>query len=94
MGPPGGPAVPPYLKRAKGPLCVGKGWAHAGALGNASYKFPPAHVKRGSGATLVVIGGGLTSAQICDLALRKGFDHVHLLLRGHMKGEWACFAIH
>lgn len=34
---------------------------------------------------LVVIGGGLTSAQIADLAIRRGITKVWLIMRGDLK---------
>ncbi|KAG8687309.1 hypothetical protein FRC11_007444 [Ceratobasidium sp. 423] len=60
----------------------GPGWAHSSYLANPSYIFPPSYCNPG---TAVVIGGGLTSAQICHLALQKGFSKVILILRGYMK---------
>ena len=35
----------------------------------------------------VVIGGGLTSAQIADCLVRKGVSQVHLVMRGPWKGK-------
>jgi len=35
--------------------------------------------------TVLIIGGGLTSAQLVDLSLRRGVTKVHLLLRSQMK---------
>ncbi|KAE8234640.1 hypothetical protein CF326_g316 [Tilletia indica] len=73
----------------------GQGWAHSAAFALPSFDFPPpsiaAKIKNEgqrsdcTGPTCVVIGGGLTSAQLCVLALRKGFGKVVLLLRGHLK---------
>ncbi|KAE8196136.1 hypothetical protein CF328_g4224 [Tilletia controversa] len=73
----------------------GEGWAHSSALALPSFEFPPpsisAKIRNAAldpdvpGPTCVVIGGGLTSAQLCVLALRKGFGKVILLLRGHLK---------
>lgn len=64
----------------------GKGWCHSAALALPEVQFPPASVtSKRSETTLLVVGGGLTSAQVCDIALRKGFDKVKLLLRGHLK---------
>lgn len=34
---------------------------------------------------VAVIGGGLTSAQIADLAIRQGVDQVWLILRGNLR---------
>lgn len=40
----------------------------------------------------LVIGGGLTSAQIVDCLVRKGVSQVHLIMRGPWKGERVDFA--
>ncbi|KAF8597126.1 hypothetical protein BDV93DRAFT_527641, partial [Ceratobasidium sp. AG-I] len=91
----GCPSVPLALLSSPGEVATsGPGWAHSSCLANPLFIFP-SHCQ---GGTLVVIGGGLTSAQICDLALRKGFSNVNiihsvlgvfpdviLILRGHMK---------
>ncbi|KAK0551669.1 hypothetical protein OC861_005652 [Tilletia horrida] len=75
----------------------GPGWCHSAAFARLGFQFPPAQLKlkqksagedaagTGGGKTCVVIGGGLTSAQLCILALKKGFDKVYLVLRGHLK---------
>ncbi|CAO1626693.1 unnamed protein product [Sympodiomycopsis kandeliae] len=64
----------------------GPGWCHSAALALPNLRFPPPAGKNNQGDhTLVVVGGGLTSAQVCDIALRRGFDKVKLLLRGHLK---------
>lgn len=39
----------------------------------------------------LVIGGGLTSAQIADCLVRKGVSHVHLVMRGLWKGILAIY---
>ncbi|KAF8679931.1 fad binding domain protein [Rhizoctonia solani] len=82
----GCPSIPPVLSSSTcGSTKLemhGPGWAHSSFLTNPSYTFPPEYCNRG---TAVVIGGGLTSAQICHLALQKGFFKVVLVLRGFMK---------
>lgn len=85
------PAVPAYLA-ANGISCAsGPGWCHSTVLGSPGKDLPPAELvekeRVGVASTLVVIGGGLTSAQICDVAIRGGVSHVILILRGYMKGE-------
>lgn len=49
----------------------------------------PEHVKRktlaSSPTNVVVVGGGLTSAQVSDLLIRQGVSKVWLLLRGRYK---------
>lgn len=38
--------------------------------------------------TALVIGAGLTSAQVADCLVRKGVRQVHLVMRGPWKGTW------
>lgn len=48
--------------------------------------FPPTSMlKTKKPSSLVVVGGGLTSAQLVDLAIRQGVSKVYLLLRGPLK---------
>ncbi|KAL7271812.1 hypothetical protein RUND412_005400 [Rhizina undulata] len=42
-------------------------------------------VKARATTRVVVVGGGLTSAQIVDALVRKGVEEVHLIMRGPMK---------
>lgn len=59
----------------------------------ASHAFQPldealeARVRARKPTNVMVIGGGLTSAQVADRALRKGAGRVYHLMRGPMKGE-------
>lgn len=57
-------------------------------------EFPPAHItqkiSQGRRTNLVVVGGGLTSAQIADMAIRRGFSKVWHLMRGDFKGISPC----
>lgn len=41
--------------------------------------------------SVLVVGGGLTSAQIADCLIRKGVDRVHLVMRGSWKGTDLCW---
>ncbi|CEH16118.1 hypothetical protein CBOM_05990 [Ceraceosorus bombacis] len=84
LGMAGGPALPQFITRPQSPACAGDGWCHSSAIFNPSYQFPPAASKV-RGNTCVIVGGGLTTAQTADLALRRGFDHVEVIMRGHMK---------
>lgn len=66
----------------------GRGWAHSMAICSPGYIFPPPTVQariRCQDTTVVIIGGGLSSAQICDLCVRRGFTRVILLMRGFFK---------
>lgn len=91
-GPGATPGVPDYLaKKSENeiPLTSGPGWCHSTQLGMQGRTLPPMSLQRnitsGLPSSLVVIGGGLTSAQICDVAIRKGVKDVTLLMRGYFK---------
>lgn len=53
--------------------------------------FPSPNVKRkiqqGQETNVVVVGGGLSSAQIVDMAVRKGVTKVWFLMRSDLKGK-------
>lgn len=53
--------------------------------------FPSTNVRdkiqRRRETNVVVVGGGLSSAQIVDMAVRKGVTKVWLIMRSEMKGE-------
>ncbi|KAI8960807.1 FAD/NAD(P)-binding domain-containing protein [Daldinia sp. FL1419] len=55
-------------------------------------EFPSAHVREKlrnkSPVNVVVVGGGLTSAQLADLAIRRGVNKVWLLMRGPLKVKY------
>ncbi|SPO37490.1 uncharacterized protein PSFLO_02965 [Pseudozyma flocculosa] len=79
---PEAPQLPP-------PPPFSEGWAHSSAFAQPSFTFPPAYLSHriaaGRPTTLLLIGGGLTSAQLASLALHRGVEKVILLLRGHLK---------
>jgi len=72
------PAIPAELSLDK----VTEGACHAFNITT----FPPLHIKAKIAAkkptNIVVIGGGLTSAQLSDLAIKHGVSKVWHLLRG------------
>uniref|UniRef100_V5ERM2 L-ornithine N(5)-monooxygenase [NAD(P)H] n=1 Tax=Kalmanozyma brasiliensis (strain GHG001) TaxID=1365824 RepID=V5ERM2_KALBG len=79
----GVPTIPSYLTPpVPQPPSCGPGWMHSSCL--AWQPLPPPST---SDAHLVVVGGGLTSAQIVVLALTTGYAHVTLLTRGHLKSK-------
>ena len=43
-------------------------------------------IKQGQETNVVVVGGGLSSAQLVDMAVRKGVTKVWHLVRGDLKG--------
>ncbi|PWN26019.1 hypothetical protein BDZ90DRAFT_233616 [Jaminaea rosea] len=77
------PSPPPV--GATPPGLYGPGWCHSAAL--ATRPFPRPFTRDPSGKkTLLIVGGGLTSAQVADVALKHGhFDRVVLIMRGHLK---------
>ncbi|GAC93562.1 FAD binding domain protein [Pseudozyma hubeiensis SY62] len=79
-------ATPSHSISAPPPPACGPGWMHSSCLANLPFPVPPssspAHQRR-----MVVVGGGLTSAQIVVRALENGYDKVILLTRGHLKSK-------
>jgi len=75
-----GPNIPEEM-----PACC----CHSSQLVN--MEFPPKHIKRrrkaGEVTNIMVVGGGLTSAQIADLAVSRGVSKVWHIMRGPLKGE-------
>lgn len=66
----------------------GPGWCHSRCFsygGTQEFKQAVKASKLTNHGTIVVIGGGLTSAQIADLAIRKGASKVVLVCRGYLK---------
>lgn len=60
---------------------------HSSAL---TADFPPAHlrckIQTGEEVHIIIVGGGLTSAQIADIAVRRGVTKVWHIMRGPIKG--------
>ncbi|RYO92669.1 hypothetical protein DL762_001572 [Monosporascus cannonballus] len=54
-------------------------------------EFPPRYLKNRIAAkaptNVLIVGGGLTSAQLADLAIRKGVRNVCLIMRGPLKAK-------
>lgn len=46
-----------------------------------------ARIKNHQETNVVVVGGGLSSAQVVDMAIRKGITKVWFFLRGELKGK-------
>lgn len=91
-GPGATPGVPDYLAKTNDEsqtVTSGPGWCHSTQLGMQGRTLPPLtlqrRIKDKQPSSLVVIGGGLTSAQICDVAIRSGVEDVTLLMRGYFK---------
>ncbi|MBW0487995.1 hypothetical protein O181_027710 [Austropuccinia psidii MF-1] len=66
----------------------GLGWCHSRCFsygGTKEFKEAVKSCKLNPDLSIVVIGGGLTSAQIADLAIRKGASKVVLICRGYLK---------
>lgn len=64
----------------------GPGWQHSASLSFLPFPRAHHHTTPTPNSTLLVIGGGLTSAQVCDVALRRNhFSRVVLIMRGHLK---------
>ncbi|KPV78159.1 uncharacterized protein RHOBADRAFT_3493, partial [Rhodotorula graminis WP1] len=83
IGPSCTPSVPRVISEAAGGWCHSTAFAMPGCgpmdglLGE--------RVRQGKPARVVVLGGGLTSAQIVDSLIKAGVQHVTLLSRSHIK---------
>jgi thioredoxin reductase len=55
-------------------------------------QFPPPHVKVKIAArqrtSMLIVGGGLTSIQLADLAIKRGVSKVYLLMRSSLKVKY------
>ncbi|KAK7460452.1 hypothetical protein VKT23_009173 [Stygiomarasmius scandens] len=82
IGPGAIPNVPKLLQDFEGSSdCVyGKGWCHTSAFLDKSFRL-----RAGDNGVLLLIGGGLTSAYIVELALSRGYRKVILLCRSGLK---------
>lgn len=86
VGPGNAPSIPSVLGLPSS--TPHQGYTHAMQI----KQFPPAQVtskikSRGS-TTMLIVGGGLTSVQLADLALKRGVTKVHLLMRGPLKVKY------
>jgi thioredoxin reductase len=83
VGPGNAPSIPPLFGLPS--PCPHEGYAHAMQL----KQFPPSHVKEKISArrptNMLIVGGGLTSVQLADLAIKRGVSKVYLLMRGPLK---------
>lgn len=86
VGPGNAPSIPtiPGL-----PSCASHvGYCHAMQLG----KFPPPHmiekIEKRAATNMLIVGGGLTSVQLADLAIKRGVSKVWLLMRGCLKVKY------
>lgn len=87
----GVPSVPSHLappSQSSSPAC-GPGWMHSSCLASQPFPHPPPLPSSSPARerTMVVVGGGLTSAQIVIRALEEGYHKVILLTRGHLKSK-------
>jgi hypothetical protein len=83
VGPGNAPSTPPIpgLPRA----CPHEGFTHAMQI----KQFPPPHVttkvQNRQSTNMLIIGGGLTSIQLADLAIKRGVSKIWMLMRGPLK---------
>ena len=74
---PGLPSLPPH-----------EGYTHAMQI----KQFPPPYValkiKARHSTNMLIVGGGLTSVQLADLAIKRGVSRVYLLMRGPLKVKY------
>jgi hypothetical protein len=86
VGPGNAPSIPQITGLSS---CASReGYCHAMQVGI----FPPPHmlskIKRQSKTNVLIVGGGLTSVQLADLAIKRGVSKVYLLMRGGLKVKY------
>lgn len=85
-----GPGNAPSIPKICGLSTVAEfeGYSHAMRL----KAFPPpqvaAKIKKTERTNMLIVGGGLTSIQLADLALKRGVSKVWLLMRGGVKVKY------
>lgn len=86
VGPGNAPSIP-SIPGLPTPL-PHEGYTHAMHI----KQFPPPHVAAKISArrstTMLIVGGGLTSVQLADLAIKHGVSKIHLLMRGPLKVKY------
>jgi cation diffusion facilitator CzcD-associated flavoprotein CzcO len=86
VGPGNAPCIPPVPGLPQ--PSPHEGYTHAMQI----KQFPPAHVKSKIESRrltrMLVVGGGLTSIQLADLALKRGVSKVWQLMRGDLKVKY------
>lgn len=82
---PGEPIIPSPFVPAQLPACA----THVtdATLPKLLSKELLSKIRSGQPTNVLIIGGGLTSAQAVDLCIRRGVSKVYLLMRGHLKGK-------
>jgi len=86
VGPGNAPFIPPIPGLQSGP--PQESYCHSMHIKS----FPPAHMTSKAGnkaaTNMLIVGGGLTSVQLADLAIKRGVDRVWLLMRGPVKVKY------
>lgn len=86
VGPGNAPSIPSVLGLPS--LSSHEGYTHAMQI----KQFPPLYVTAKINArhptNMLIVGGGLTSVQLADLALKRGVSRVYLLMRGPLKVKY------
>lgn len=86
IGPGNAPAVPCIAGIT--PAIQHEGYCHAMRI----ERYPPAHVgariSQRLPTNILIVGGGLTSIQLADLAIKRGVGKVWLLMRGGVKVKY------
>ncbi|KAF3001342.1 hypothetical protein E8E13_005959 [Curvularia kusanoi] len=86
VGPGNAPSIPPVSGLPT--PSPHAGYTHAMQIKH----FPPPHVtariQSRRPTTMLIVGGGLTSVQLADLAIARGVAKVHLLTRGPLKVKY------
>jgi thioredoxin reductase len=90
IGPGNAPSIPripglPFIPAGTPPH---PGFSHAMHLQDFPTPRLDAKIKTRASTNVLIVGGGLTSVQLADLAIKKGVNKVWLLMRGDVKVKY------
>lgn len=89
IGPGNAPSIPSVLGLPSSPAeTPHTGFSHALHLSRFPTPRLEAKIKSGAATSVLIVGGGLTSVQLADLAIKKGVRKVWLLMRGDVKVKY------
>lgn len=80
-----GPSIPPSLSPVYESV-GGEGICHGNKIGELPHPRVATKIKRQQETNVLIVGGGLTAAQLVDLAVRRGVGRMWLVMRRGMKG--------
>lgn len=91
VGSGGFPNIPRFLADNSADNSAHENWCHSGAFARKDLVFPSPKLQErilnGHQTSMLVIGGGLTAAQVAHLAILRGVSHVTMVVRNRFKSK-------